>query len=132
MSASSAAALAATGPRFEEGKAISARNSLTHGLTSKSTLLPSEDAQEFADFQAALNQRYGPDSLEDRNHIAEFADLTWRLQRIPVHEAKLIAVELKRMQIGTKSDKPSRNVSTDSTNNASKPSPSSACCNPRL
>ena len=104
MSAATATALA-TGPRTDQGKAIASRNSLTHGLTSKSTLLPSEDPQEFADFQAALNQRYGPESLEDIGHIAEFADLTWRLQRIPIHEAKLIAVELKRMQIERKSDK---------------------------
>ena len=104
MSTATAAALS-TGPRTEQGKAIASRNSLTHGLTSKSTLLPSEDPQEFADFHSALTLRYGPESVEDIGIIAEFADLTWRLQRIPVHEAKLIAVELKRMQIERKSDK---------------------------
>ena len=68
-------------------------------------LLPSEDPQQFAQFHLALDKRYAPEALEDIAIVAEFADLTWRLRRIPVHEAKLIAVELKRMRIECKSDK---------------------------
>jgi hypothetical protein len=35
-------ALASTGPRTQEGKAIVARNAVKHGLTAQSVLLPDE------------------------------------------------------------------------------------------
>ena len=104
MSAAAATALA-TGPRTPEGKATSALNSLTHGLTSKSPLLPSEDPQEFADFRTDVLARYAPETPEQHTTIDEYCDLTWRLHRVPVHEARLIAFEIKRMRLETKSDK---------------------------
>jgi hypothetical protein len=99
------AASAATGPRSPEGKAISALNSTTHGLTSKSPVLPSEDPQDFANFRAAVLARYAPETPEQIAVVQEYCDLSWRLRRVPSHEASLIAFEIKRMTLEAKTDK---------------------------
>jgi hypothetical protein len=105
MSAATAAAQASTGPRTAEGKSISALNSLTHGLTARSPLLPSESPIEYQDFQSAVFERYEAGSLEDIAILDEYTDISWRLRRVPVHEARLITLELKRMQIERKENK---------------------------
>ena len=52
---STAAAIAkASGPRTPEGKSISSQNAITHGLTAKSPLLPSESPAEFEAFRDAI------------------------------------------------------------------------------
>lgn len=94
----SATTTTATGPRTAAGKAISARNSLTHGLTARSPLLPTENEQEFLAVRAAAEQRYAPQTAAETALVAEYVDLHWRLRRIPAHEAKLIALELVRMR----------------------------------
>jgi len=105
MSSTAAVAFASTGPRSPEGKSISALNSTTHGLTSKSPLLPSESPYEYDAYQSAIFERYDPESLEDIAIVDDYADISWRLRRIPAHEARLITVELKRMQIERKDNK---------------------------
>ena len=95
----------ATGPRTLEGKATSALNSTTHGLTSKSPLLPSENPHEFAAFLDAALARFAPETPEQTAAVHEYVDLTWRLQRIPSHEARLIAFDIKRMRLESKTDK---------------------------
>jgi hypothetical protein len=103
---SSAAATArATGPRTPEGKLASSLNATTHGLTSKSPLLPGEDPAEFEQFRNAAIARYSPQNAADLATVQEFADASWRLRRIAAQEARLVEVELRRMQIQAKSDR---------------------------
>jgi len=71
-----------TGPRTPEGKARSAQNSLQHGLTAKTALLPNEAPRPYHEFRAKLVADLHPQgALEDR--LAEtMADVQWRLRRI--------------------------------------------------
>ena len=54
-----------TGPRTEAGKAVSSHNSLKHGLTSETVLLPGED--EVAAARANQNMHRNPE-CPDRGH----------------------------------------------------------------
>ena len=49
-------AQSSTGPRTAAGKAASAKNALTHGLTSKQVVLDTEDASAFDSFGNDLEQ----------------------------------------------------------------------------
>ncbi len=51
-----------TGPRSESGKQRSARNALTHGLTARTAVLPSEDPAAFEQHRLAPQPRPAPRS----------------------------------------------------------------------
>lgn len=87
-----------TGPRTPRGKATSALNALTHGLTSKCPVLPSEMPAQFEAFRAAVLDRFVPQAPEDVATVLDYVDATWRLRRIALHEAELITLEVKRLQ----------------------------------
>lgn len=89
----------ATGPRTAEGKAVSSRNAITHGLTAKSPILPSEDPAEFEAYREAMIARFKPDSDEFKAAVFEYTDINWRLNRIASQETKLIALEVQRILI---------------------------------
>jgi hypothetical protein len=93
-----------TGPRTAEGKAISSRNAVTHGLTAKSPLLPSEDPAEYRAFVDAQLRRWNPETPDFHAAVLEFADVSWRLNRAASQEAKLVSLELLRMQIERRTD----------------------------
>lgn len=99
-----AAAAASTGPRTPEGKAISSQNALKHGLTSKLPVLPSEDPAEYQAFVQSQIDAWQPEDPDFVTAVREYADICWRLQRVPLLEAKLVAIEVLRMQIDRKTD----------------------------
>jgi hypothetical protein len=92
------AATSATGPRTPQGKAISSRNAIRHGLTAVSPVLPSEDQAEYDLFQADIVTRYDPQDAEETAMVTGYVDTLWRLRRIPVHESRLVILEMKRVQ----------------------------------
>ena len=58
-----------TGPKTEEGKAVSSRNHTSHGLTYKGVaffLLAWENAEEYAWLVIDLKREYGPKSVSVR------------------------------------------------------------------
>ena len=66
-----------TGPRTPQGKAISSRNSLVHGMTSGKFLPPDADPQEFFQLLDQFRNRFQPfdeveDALVERLVAAEF------------------------------------------------------------
>ena len=66
-----------TGPRTPEGKTISSRNSLVHGMTSGKFLPPDADPQEFFQLLDQFRARFQPfdeveDALVERLVAAEF------------------------------------------------------------
>jgi hypothetical protein len=91
-------------PSTAQGKAISSQNALKHGLTAKSPLLPSEDPAEYRAFVDTQLRRWNPDSTDFRAVVLEFADVSWRLNRVASQEARLIALELKRIQLDRNTD----------------------------
>jgi hypothetical protein len=96
---------ASTGPRTPEGKAISSRNAIRHGLTSVSPLLPSEDPAEYNAFQSNIVTQYDPQDAEDTAVVLAYVDTLWRLRRTPVHESRLISIEIFRIQSAAKDDR---------------------------
>ena len=69
------------GPKTNKGKAISSRNSITHGLTAKNWINDSE--QELFDATLeALNHDFNPQSHIEEMLIAKLAECTVRLDRI--------------------------------------------------
>jgi hypothetical protein len=79
-----------TGPRTPEGKARSSRNALCHGLSSRTTVLPSEDLAAYQRHCRQFFDEYGPATPTETQLTQELADTAWRLNRIPALEADLL------------------------------------------
>ncbi len=80
-----------TGPKTPEGKASASRNSVTHGLTSHSGLLPGEKLEDFSDLRARVFTELAPDTAIEIELAERIASLLWRLRRVPAFEAALLA-----------------------------------------
>jgi len=80
-----------TGPRTTAGKARSAQNALTHGLTSRSAVLPSEDPAAHQRHCQQFQDEYQPKNASEKQLVHELADTAWRLNRIPLLEAELLS-----------------------------------------
>ena len=82
--------LHSTGPRTAEGKTRSAQNSLKHGLTSRTAVLPTEDPGAYARHVQDLVDEYQPQTATEKLLTRELADTAWQLQRIPLLETELL------------------------------------------
>jgi hypothetical protein len=80
-----------TGPRTPEGKAISSLNALRTGLTGRTVLLPSDDAEAYASHIEQYRAEYSPVGLRETELVQSLADTSWRLRRIPGLEMALYA-----------------------------------------
>ena len=78
------------GPATPAGKARSSQNALKHGLHSKRILLPTESAEEFATFRAALFTQFQPATPLEADLVEILAATLWCLRRIPAVEASLL------------------------------------------
>jgi hypothetical protein len=76
-----------TGPRTNAGKQRSSLNSLRHGLTAASPVLPTEDRAAYEDHRRRLFDEYKPATPTESQLVQELADTSWRLNRIPLLEA---------------------------------------------
>jgi len=79
-----------TGPRTPEGKASSSRNALRHGLSSRTTLLPSEDQAAYQQHCRKFIVEYRPPTPTETQLTQELADTSWRLNRVPALEAEML------------------------------------------
>ena len=89
-----------TGPQTSEGKAISRRNGLKHGLTGEGIVLPDEDVEEvdrrFATFDAEIRPR----TAVAFELVKRLAVLSVRLDRSAEHEAKAISHRMRHAIAG--------------------------------
>jgi hypothetical protein len=74
-------AQSSTGPKTEEGKSRSSRNALSHGLTSKSVVLPHENAEEFEQMHQGLIESHRPANDTEHLLVESIAKAYWRMQR---------------------------------------------------
>ena len=81
-----------TGPRTAEGKAISSMNALKTGLTGRTVLLSSDDAEVYASHIENYRAEYSPVGLRETELVQSLADTCWRLGRIPGLEMALYAL----------------------------------------
>lgn len=79
-----------TGPRTAAGKLRSSLNALTHGLTSRSPVLPTEDPATYQRHLEQFLDEYQPQTPTETQLTQELAATAWRLNRIPPLEAQLL------------------------------------------
>jgi hypothetical protein len=82
--------LHSTGPVTAAGKAVSAQNARSHGLTSKQIVLPGEDPEEYDTVRASLIRDYAPANETERTLVEEIAAGSWRLARARRHETAIL------------------------------------------
>ena len=80
-----------TGPRTEAGKHRSSLNALRHGLTAASPVLPTEDPAAYESHRRQFMDEFQPATPTETHLVQELVDTSWRLKRIPLLEANLLA-----------------------------------------
>jgi len=80
-----------TGPRTESGKQRSSQNALSHGLTARTAVLPSEDPEAYQRHIKQFLDEYAPSNSTETQLVHEIANTAWRLNRIPFLEAELLS-----------------------------------------
>jgi hypothetical protein len=85
--------LKSTGPRTEEGKRISRRNALRHGLTAETVIDGLEDSEDYRGFEAAIIADYDAETAVERELVLHLASLLWRLRRIIAIETDLFQIQ---------------------------------------
>jgi hypothetical protein len=80
-----------TGPRTEPGKQRSSLNSLRHGLTAQTAVLPTEDPEAYQRHVQQFLDEYAPANATETQLVHEIANTAWRLNRIPLLEADLLS-----------------------------------------
>ena len=80
-----------TGPRTEEGKTRSAKNSLKHGLLARDTVMPGEDPADFDRQLSALEADIQPANSLEFELVRQIADAQWRMRRLTRLETGFLA-----------------------------------------
>ena len=80
-----------TGPRTESGKQRSSLNALSHGLTARTAVLPTEDPDTYQRHIEQFLDEYKPATPTETQLVHEIANTAWRLNRIPFLEAELLS-----------------------------------------
>jgi hypothetical protein len=88
--ANRANALLSTGPRTAAGKQRSSLNAVSHGLTSHSPVLATEDLAAYQRHCRQFFDEYQPVTPTETQLTQQIADTAWRLNRIPLLEAALL------------------------------------------
>jgi hypothetical protein len=86
-------AFKSTGPRTLNGKLVSRRNALRHGLTAETLIEPLEDPKAYRAFEAAIVAEYVPQSPVENELVHRLASLFWRLRRATSIETGLLRLQ---------------------------------------
>lgn len=84
------------GPRTPEGKARSSMNSLRHGFTGKTVVLPTEDPAQFEELIRDYTRDLKPVTSLETDLVHELAACRWRLQRLWSVESWAFEVTIAR------------------------------------
>ena len=71
-----------TGPKSSEGKAISAKNAVKHGLFATETVIKGENREDFELFREKLLEEFNPAGAVETMLAERIVSLGWRLKRI--------------------------------------------------
>jgi SEC-C motif len=82
---------ASTGPRTDDGKSSSSRNSISHGLFAMKDFIRPGEEETYADLAAALNGDLRPVGTLEHNLVDEIRGAIWRLNRCRDIEAGFVA-----------------------------------------
>ena len=78
-----------TGPRTGEGKASSARNATSHGLTARELVIRPEEQDVFGAVVAAHRADLHPDGALQETVFAQLIAAAWNLRRVRILQAEL-------------------------------------------
>jgi hypothetical protein len=84
------------GPVTPEGRAKSSANSVRHGLTAKSVVLPHESTEDFQLLLDGYVAQFRPQTEVEIELVETMAIARWRLRRIVAIEANLFNTEMLR------------------------------------
>jgi hypothetical protein len=73
-------------PAKTVGTEITRFNALRHGVLSRYTVLPWEDAAEYRDLAAALVAEHAPQGPTEEHLVEELAGILWRKRRLRLAE----------------------------------------------
>jgi hypothetical protein len=103
-------ALKSTGPRTVEGKAASAQNATTHGLTAnplpKGCFLVTENEEQFRILLGEYIATYNPQHRDEYDLLTEAVYAKWRQQRMWLAEAAQIEIAIARNEATLQKDLP--------------------------
>jgi len=86
-----------TGPRTEEGKARSAKNSFKHGLSlQRHVVLEHEDPAEFEQLRSEFAEIFAPQSPREHLALEDLAQCRWALRRFDEGEVMLLEYHYSR------------------------------------
>ena len=74
----------------------SRQNAVRHGLTAETVVLPTEDAEDYQSFEAAIVLDYDAQSAVERELVLRLASLLWRLRRATAIETRLFELVSER------------------------------------
>ncbi len=81
-----------TGPTSPAGRAKVSLNALKTGLTGRTILLPSDDADQYESLLLDFQKQFHPVGAVETHHVQALVDIAWRLDRIPALESALVAL----------------------------------------
>ena len=87
-------AQSSTGPTSIAGKAASSANSLKHGLTAQTVLLPGEDEAAYRTMCEGMFETFDPENTPEKELIQLLCDTQWRLQRCGRIEAAILSADV--------------------------------------
>ena len=86
------------GPATAEGKAISAKNALTFGLTANDVLITGENAAEYDALMDAACHEFSPANAREFDLVGEIVANRWRMRRVIQMEQAVITAEIRKIQ----------------------------------
>ncbi len=92
LAANRANAQLSTGPTSAAGKTKSSLNAVKTGLTGRTVLLPSEDAEAYETHLLQYLEEFQPVGIRETQLVQNLADTQWRLDRIPSLENGIFAL----------------------------------------
>jgi len=92
LAANRANAQHSTGPRSVEGKSVSRFNALQHGVDAASSVIPGEDPAEYEELAAEYQNRFQPETPDERYHVQTMIDSDWQKRRLKRLETECYGV----------------------------------------
>jgi hypothetical protein len=92
----------ATGPKSAEGKFRASQNSLKHGLTAKSILIPGEDPADWQQHLDSYLDQFLPATAPERDLVFRIAAAQWRIRRAIEIEAQILAGRMEYEETNSK------------------------------
>ncbi len=87
-----------TGPKTEEGKAISSHNAVKSALTGRTIVLPTDDVARYETLAHKMTEFHKPADFMEGLLVQSLIDTEWRLQRIPALESALWAMGYRDLE----------------------------------